>query len=58
MSQSNINVPADTELKEQFSREVPNDETLKAIEDVQNGRNIYGTYSTVAEMMKALDAPD
>ena len=36
----------------------PNAETIQAIEDARNGRNIYGTYDTVAEMIEALTKED
>lgn len=42
----------------EVSRKTPNAETLQAIEDAINGRNIYGSYSTVDEAMEALNAPD
>lgn len=34
--------------------EIPNVETRKAIEDVKQGRNIVGTFSSVEEMMEEL----
>ena len=35
---------------------VYNEETLKAIQDARQGRNVSGTFDTVEEMFEALDA--
>ena len=37
---------------------IPNAETLAAIDDAEHGRNLSGTFDTVAELMEALDADD
>lgn len=36
--------------------ERPNAETLEAIEDVNLGRNLFGPFNSVDEMMESLDA--
>lgn len=33
---------------------IPNEETLKAIEDVENKSGLYGPYETVEDAMKAM----
>lgn len=38
----------------ELSLNTPNEETLKAIDDVNNNRNLYGPYDTVDEAMKAM----
>lgn len=38
--------------------ENPNEETLQALDDAINHKNIYGSYTSVKEMMEALNAPD
>lgn len=38
--------------------EKPNKETLEAIDDAINDRDMSGPYSSVKEMMEALDAED
>lgn len=40
------------------SVEMPNAETIAAIEDAQAGRNLYGPFDSVAAMMEALNAED
>ena len=37
-------------------RELPNETTLKAMDDAENGENMYGPFDSVAEMMEALNA--
>lgn len=37
---------------------IPNAETLAAIEDAEHGRNLSEPFSTVSELMEALDADD
>ena len=37
-------------------REIPNETTLKAMDDAESGENMHGPFETVAEMMKALNA--
>ena len=37
-------------------REVPNAETLEAIDDIENGRNIYGPFNSVDEFWEDLNA--
>ena len=38
--------------------DIPNDETLEALEDVRNGRNLIGPFDTVEDLLEALDAED
>lgn len=38
----------------EISGDIPNEETLRAIEDVKNGRNLSRAYSSVEEMMEDL----
>ena len=42
----------------EVTEENPNAETLSAIDDAMNNRNMSGPYSTVEELMEALDAED
>ncbi len=88
MSQTNVNIRMDDEVKKQFdnvcnqlgmtmstafnifaktvvrqqgipftlSLDQPNAETLAAIEDVNNHRNLSGPYQSTQELMEALDA--
>lgn len=42
----------------EISRDIPNAETIKAIEDVRYGRNLSRTFSTVGELMEDLNAED
>ncbi len=37
-------------------RELPNETTLKAMDEAENDENIHGPFDSVAEMMKALNA--
>ena len=37
-------------------REIPNETTLKAMDDAENDENLFGPFDTVAEMMEALNA--
>lgn len=37
-------------------REVPNETTLKAMDDAENNETIHGPFDSVAEMMEALNA--
>ena len=37
-------------------RELPNETTLKAMDDAENDENMYGPFNSVAEMMEALNA--
>lgn len=39
-----------------ISRERPNQTTLSAMDDAENGRNMYGPFEGVGEMMDALNA--
>ena len=58
-SVSSANINTDEEIKETaFDETVPNAETLEAIEDVRNGRNLVGPFYTVEELMKYLNADD
>ncbi len=41
-----------------ISMNVPNAETVRAIEDVRNGRNLSRGFSSVEELMEDLDADD
>lgn len=38
----------------EISGDIPNEETLKAMEDVKKGRNLSRAYSSVEEMMEDL----
>ena len=38
--------------------EIPSGETLRAIENVENGRNLSRSFSSVAELMEDLNADD
>lgn len=40
----------------ELSLDSPNAETMKAMEDAENGRDIYGPFNSVKELMEALDA--
>lgn len=40
------------------SREIPNAETIAAIEDIENKRNLSRGFSSVAELMEDLNADD
>jgi len=48
---TNLNTQIDTELKRQT-----NEETLKAIQDVNMGRNMSRQFNSVKELMDDLDA--
>ena len=37
-------------------RELPNETTLKTMDDAENDENMYGPFNSVAEMMEALNA--
>ena len=37
-------------------RELPNETTLKAMDEAENDENMHGPFDSVAEMMKALNA--
>lgn len=39
-----------------ISRECPNKTTLAAMDDAENGNNMYGPFESVGEMMDALNA--
>lgn len=41
-----------------INRKKPNRETLRAIQDTMEGKNLYGPFDTVEEMMEALNADD
>ena len=41
-----------------ISMEVPNADTIKAIEDVRHGRNLSRTFSSVEELMEDLNASE
>lgn len=56
-----FNIFAKTVVRQQripfeISLEVPNAETMKAIEDVNSGRGLSGPYRHVEDLMEALDA--
>ena len=40
------------------SRDIPNAETIRAIEDVRHGRNLSRAFSSVEELMEDLNAED
>lgn len=41
-----------------ISMDIPNAETIRAIEDVRKGRNLSRSFSSVKEMMKDLNTED
>lgn len=41
-----------------ISMEVPNEDTIRAIDDVRNGRNLSQAFSSVEELMEDLNAED
>ena len=58
-SASSAKACEDKELElSDFSGDVPNAETLEAIEDVHEGRNLVGPFYTVEELLKYLNADD
>lgn len=42
----------------EISRDIPNEETIKAIDDVRHGRNLSRPFSSVEELMEDLNAED
>ena len=40
----------------EIRREIPNETTLKAMDDAENEENMFGPFDSVAEMMEALNA--
>ena len=38
--------------------EIPNEETLAVIEDIENGRNLSKTFNSVSELLEDLNAED
>ncbi len=42
----------------EIKADVPNAETLEAINDVKNGRNLHGPFNSVEELMEDLNAED
>ena len=42
----------------EITRRKPNAETIQAINDAMEGKNLYGPFNSVEEMMEALDADD
>ena len=42
----------------EIKADVPNAETLEAIDDVRNGRNLHGPFNSVGELMEDLNAED
>ena len=38
--------------------EIPNEETRAVLEDVKQGKNLVGSFSSVKELMEDLDAED
>ena len=39
-----------------IERDVPNETTLKAMDDAENGEDMYGPFDSLTEMMEALNA--
>ncbi len=37
-------------------RDIPNEVTLKAMDDAESGEGMFGPFDTIAEMMEALNA--
>ena len=63
MAKTNINIHANNkEFKKPCSdmtlTEIPNAETIKAIEDARNGIGLSKPYSSIEELMKDLNADD
>lgn len=46
----------DNQIPFEISREIPNKETRAALEDVENGRNLIGPFTSVDELMDDLNA--
>lgn len=46
----------DNQIPFEISREIPNEETRAAIEDVENGKNLIGPFTSVDELMEDLNA--
>lgn len=42
----------------EISMEVPNEDTIRAIDDVRHGRNLSQAFSSVEELMEDLNAED
>ncbi|MBQ8132917.1 MAG: type II toxin-antitoxin system RelB/DinJ family antitoxin [Clostridia bacterium] len=42
----------------EIKSEIPNAETMAALEDVKNKRNLHGPFSSVEELMEDLNAAD
>lgn len=42
----------------EISMNIPNVETIKAIEDIRHGRNLSRSFSSVEELMEDLNAED
>lgn len=63
---ANINTKADTELKKQavrenrisleISRDVPNKETTKAMQDILNNRNMSPVFTNMEDLFNSLNA--
>lgn len=56
MAQANINIRMDEGLKQQLSLDIPNAETLAAIDDVNHGRNLSKSFHSVEALMEDLNA--
>ncbi len=54
MSQTNINILMDDNLKQQ-SFDIPNTETLAAIDDVNHKRNLSKPFHSISELMEDLN---
>lgn len=42
----------------EIKADIPNTETLEAINDVKNGRNLHGPFNSVEELMEDLNEED
>ena len=66
MAKTNINIDTNDDLKRQLKEscsdmditEIPNAETIKAIEDARNGIGLSKPYSSIEELMKDLNSDD
>ena len=57
MAQTNVKVYADEKIRAflEVPLDFPNSETLAAIDDVDNGRNLSKTFHSVKDLMKDLN---
>lgn len=65
MATTNITMRMDEELKVQLQEfvsnlgmDIPNADTIRAIDDMRHGRNLSRAFSSVEELMEDLNAED